>query len=507
VSDAVAGGNDPVTSVERPGEVWVAETDLQAGALSLLDALFQNITHIAPAIAGFFFTQFVVSLAGGAAVFAYVVSVVVVLGLGSCLSTLARRFPSAGGYFTYISRTVNPRIGFLSAWTFVFYSPVVTGPVCAFFGFILENQMKEQYNIHLPWWVFVIVALPIITGLMLLGITLSVRTIAILGSIEMLIVLAIGLWGLADPGPGGFTFEVFSPTYDPGKIAVGGGLALAVVFGVQGLTGWEAAVPLAEETENPRANIPKATIGSIIILGVLLVITYWGQVVGWGVNDLAGLRDSPQIPALVLGDKYWGSLWWIILIAMCSSVIAVSLATQNVATRMWYRMARQGALPAAVGRVDPKRKTPTVAILAQFVIALFFGIVMPIWIGPDTTFFLWTGLTLVLSIAFVYIMANLGVVLYFLREKRDEFNWFFHLVLPVGTSAVLLYAIWRSFYPDYPTHPYGYAPFIVGGWMILGVLILWYLHATGRNEWLEKAGAIVEERPETEEELAHRHLV
>jgi hypothetical protein len=43
--------------------------------------------------------------------------------------------------------------------------------------------------------------------------------------------------------------------------------------------------------------------------------------------------------------------------------------------------------------------------------------------------------------------------------------------------------------------------------MILGVLILWYLHATGRNEWLEKAGAIVEERPETEEELAHRHLV
>jgi hypothetical protein len=99
------------------------------------------------------------------------------------------------------------------------------------------------------------------------------------------------------------------------------------------------------------------------------------------------------------------------------------------------------------------------------------------------------------------------VVLYFLREKRDEFNWFFHLVLPVGTTAVLLYAVWRSFYPDYPTHPYGYAPFIVGGWMLLGVIILAYLHSAGKEEWLEKAGAIVSERPETEEELAHRHLV
>jgi amino acid transporter len=506
VSDAVAG-NDPVTSVEKPGEVWVAETDLQAGALSLLDALFQNITHIAPAIAGFFFTQFVVSLAGGAAVFAYTVGVIVVLGLGCCLATLARRFPSAGGYFTYISRTVHPRAGFLSAWTFVFYSPIVTGPVCAFFGFTMENQLKAKYDVTIPWWVFVIVALPLITGLMLLGITLSVRTIAILGTIEMLVVLCLSLFGLFDPGPGGFTAEVFSPTYDPGKIAVGGGLALAVVFSVQGLTGWEAAVPLAEETENPRSNIPKATIGSIIILGVLLVVAYWGQVVGWGVNDLAGLTGSETLPAFVLGDKYWGSAWWIILIAMCSSVLAVSLATQNVATRMWYRMARQGALPEAFGRVDPVRKTPTFAIMAQFVIALVFGILMPIWIGPDTTFFLWVGLTLVLGITFVYIMANVGVVLYFLREKRDEFNWFFHLVLPVVTSAVLLYALWRSFYPDYPTHPYGYAPFIVGGWMLIGIGVLFYLHSTGKEEWLEKAGAIVSERPETEEELAHRHLV
>ena len=126
MSDATAAGED---FVERPGEVWVAKTDLKAGALNLVDALFQNITHIAPAIAGLFFTQFVVSLAGAHAVFAYTIGVLVVVGLGVCLAILAGRFPSAGGYFTYISRTVHPRVGFLSGWTFIFYSPIVTGPL------------------------------------------------------------------------------------------------------------------------------------------------------------------------------------------------------------------------------------------------------------------------------------------------------------------------------------------------------------------------------------------
>ena len=80
--------------VERPGEVYVAKTELKAGALNLLDVLFQNITHIAPAIAGFFFTQFVVSLAGASAVLAYLIGVLVVLGLGICLAILAKHFPS-----------------------------------------------------------------------------------------------------------------------------------------------------------------------------------------------------------------------------------------------------------------------------------------------------------------------------------------------------------------------------------------------------------------------------
>jgi hypothetical protein len=43
--------------------------------------------------------------------------------------------------------------------------------------------------------------------------------------------------------------------------------------------------------------------------------------------------------------------------------------------------------------------------------------------------------------------------------------------------------------------------------MLVGVAVLAYLRWTGKDEWLAKAGAIVGERPETAEELAHRPAI
>ena len=66
------------------------KTELEENALGLLGATMQAITHIAPAIAGFFFTAFIVSLAGITAPLAYFVGFLVVLMLGSTLAQLSR---------------------------------------------------------------------------------------------------------------------------------------------------------------------------------------------------------------------------------------------------------------------------------------------------------------------------------------------------------------------------------------------------------------------------------
>jgi len=456
----------------------------------------QNITHIAPAIAAFFFTQTLVTNAGGQAPLAYLVGLIIVIPLGVCLMELAKKFPSAGGYFTYVSRTLGPSMGFLTAWVFVLYSPVVAGPSLAVLGQILQDELKSNYGVTFPWWVAVVVGVPLVTWAGYTGISFSIKFIVAVGLAEFLIVLALGLTGLADPGPGGFTVATFSTSFNPGGIATGAGFFIVVVLTVQGLTGWEAA----EETENPRRNVPRSIMASILIIGVMLVIAQWGQVIGWGTNDLPNLIKSSEVPALVIAHRVWGGMWWLTLLAMITSVLGASLACQNVATRMWYSMGRAGVLPAVFGRTHPIRKTPTAAITAQFVLSVVLGLVGAGLMGPWPLFIFLLGFVLVLGVIFVYVAANIGVTVYYWTKARDEFSWIKHGLFPIGTSLVLIYSIYAAFVP-LPAPPNDWSILVVALWLVAGIVILFAMKAIGKADWLARASAIVAEQEDT----MHQH--
>src|SRR5947209_2860100 len=108
----------------KPGSNHTAApTELRAGALKFPAVLMQVITHIAPAVGLALSIQFVASNAGVTAPLAYAIAVLIMLTLGVSLSQLARHIPSAGGYYTYIARTVHPRAGLLTAWLYLLYDP------------------------------------------------------------------------------------------------------------------------------------------------------------------------------------------------------------------------------------------------------------------------------------------------------------------------------------------------------------------------------------------------
>jgi len=480
----------PGTMRPSSGEPVFEGTDLRRNAIGLIGATMQNITHIAPAIAALFFTQAVVGFTGEAAPLAYLLGVIVVLMLGSTLVQLSKHMPSAGGYYTYVSRALHPRLGFLTSWMYVLYAPLAGGPIYGYFGFILAGELKSNYQINVPWlwWVCVLVGAPLIAFLQHRGIKISVRAMVILGSLEMLIVLVLSIWGFASPGPGGFTFAVFDFSK---KLSVEG-FALAVVFSIQGLTGWEGAAPLAEETRDPKRNVPRATMLSICLLGVLLIIAYWGQILGWGVNKLSTLPGSTELPGLVLAHRFWGGAWVIVLLAFLNTTIAVCLATANVGTRMWYRMAKGGSFPKALAKVNPQHKTPTNAILVQLALSLASGIGVGAWIGADKSFFLVDGLVLVMGVLFVYVMANVAVFAYYLWQRRHEFNLILHLLFPLISTGALIYALVYSFIP-FPASPYKYAPWIDGIWLVLGIAVLLVMYMQRNDQWLLTAGAAISE--------------
>jgi amino acid transporter len=475
----------------------VLHTDLERNAIGLLGAVMQAITHISPAIAAFFYTTVVVGYAGITAPLAYFLGFVLVLMLGNTLIQFSKRLPSAGGYYTYISRAIHPRAGFMTSWMYILYSPLCGGAIYGFFGFILENELKSNWSIDLPWlWAAcIIVGAPFVAYVQHRGIKLSAEFMVVTGGLEMLVVFALGLSGLLSPGPGGLSLDPFNPGNIGGVVPLAG-FALAIVFNVQALTGWEGAAPLAEETSDPKRNVPRSVYISITLIGVFLVIVFWGLIVGFGVSDVSQVTASPELPALALAHKLWGTLWWILLVAFANSVFAVCLATANVSTRMWYGMARSGSFPKALAKVDPKFKSPTNAILLQMALSLVSALGVGFLLGPDVSFFLIDGLILVIGVTFVYVIANIGVYMFYRGEFKADFNWLLHLVFPLVSSVVLVLAIYFTFFPPEgfgspPAWPYNLAPLIDLIWLLIGVGILFWMRAQGREAWLLNAGEAI----------------
>src|SRR3984957_17404085 len=182
--------------VESEGKDYVAVTDLEPGAVGLVGAIMQNVTHIAPAIAAFFFTQTLVTNAGGQAPLAYFIGLLIVIPLGVCLMQLAKKFPSAGGDYTYVSPTLGPVMGFLTGWVFVLYSPVVAGPSLAVLGQILQDELSTNYGITwFHWWYAVVIGIPLVAWAGYSGVSFSVKWIVVVGAAELLIAPPLGVPG------------------------------------------------------------------------------------------------------------------------------------------------------------------------------------------------------------------------------------------------------------------------------------------------------------------------
>jgi amino acid transporter len=466
---------------------------LRQGALRLPAVLMQGIGHTAPATAILLTLPLTTANAGPAAPMAYLVAFVLVLMLGLGLTQLARHLPSAGGYYTYVSRTVHPRAGFLSAWLFFLYTPVTPAFSLAMMGSVLESSLGAEYGVVFPWWLFLVLGTALTFWVTYRGIEVSAAALVILGVAEMGIVLLLAVWGLFVPGRGGVDLAAFNPA---NALSQPGPFALGVIFSIFALTGWEGVAPLAEESANPRRVVPQALVGTIVIMGTFLVFTAWGILVGWGTQDIEAVtaaQDKPpfELP-LVLARRFWGPGWLLILFALLNSMLAVSVATSLVSTRMWYAMARSGSLPSWLAAVHPRHQTPVNAVAVQAFLTLLVGLGLGFWIGPEQEFSL-MGEILTFALALIYTAGNLGVFLYYRRQRRDEFRVLWHAVLPLLSSAAVLGVAYLSVV-EWPAPPLRYAPFIVLGWLCLGVAVLVLMRALGQEQWLLRAGLLAEAR-------------
>ncbi|MEP7025717.1 MAG: hypothetical protein ABJB47_18325, partial [Actinomycetota bacterium] len=223
------------------------------------------------------------------------------------------------------------------------------------------------------------------------------------------------------------------------------------------------------------------------ILGIFLVLVSWGQITGWGTDKLASFSGSAELPAFVLGKQYWGDGWLVVLFALFNSAIAVAIACTNASTRFLYGMARAKALTAALTKIHPRFETPTNAIIVQTGINIALGLVLLAVIGVANVYNV-TGTWFTFALAFVYIMANIGLFVFYRREHSDEFSWLKHLAIPAIGSVALAVVVYYSVNP-LPAWPVSLAPFIVLGWLAVGCVVVAVVYRGPRAANLALAGA------------------
>ena len=484
-------------SVQEP-----AGKSLAHGAIGLREVLSQSVTAMGPA--GAVATAVVVgaTYSGGAlslaVIFAFIPCITVAVSIGQ----LAKHLPSAGSIYTYPARALHPTIGFLVGWGYAFAS-ATWGPGIALMMSVQVAGVLTDGNgpkFELTWVAIFFIAACIVLFLGYRGVQVSVETCTILGAIEISIflILAFTLIVLAGRANTFAPFGLRLATVDgyrglPGVFA-------GAVYTVQAFVGFETAASLAEEARDPKRTISRATLLACVAIGAFYVLTTYAATIKFGSANFQEFAVSPNGSSwFALARSAWGPGWVIVFLAVANSNFAAQNAFSNAATRTWYALARIRLLPEALSRTHQKRKSPHIAAVMQFIYTLALGSIVGGLFGPVNGFVLLTTLATIVPIG-VYFLINVSCLVYYLGERREEFNWFVHALVPVSGTILLVPVLLTalgigqsslSFVQPLP-YPINLCGPILGVWYLIGTIYLVYLSNRHPERLQETARIFVE---------------
>lgn len=462
------------------------EPELLRGALGLWAATFQGITHMAPAAGVILSAPFIATFAGPAMGLAFGLAGIAALLLANAVAQLAKHLPSAGGFFSYISRGLNPKVGFLAGWMYFLYDPIVPILCTVIVGGYAQDTLATQFGLTFPWWLYSIVVWIGLGIISYLGVKPSIRLMIILAVLEVGITLGLSFFIFAKHG---VTTEDLSLGFTLKGITGASpvqGLFLGLVFSILSYTGFESIAPMAEETSNPKRTIPRAVmIGTAFIIGYYVIFGF-ATTVGFGSSRVAADFAATANPYYEISTSVWGQAGpLLILFALVNSGWGCALSGQSAVVRVYYKMAKIGVFPQAFGKLHATRRTPYIAIMAQTVFSIVVGIFCGITLGTVNTFGV-LGAMVTFAMIFVYGCTLIAVPVFYLREHRDQFNVILHGILPFFGILVLIPVFYYNVNP-FPPMPFRLAPIIAIGWFVIGIVLVLWLART-RPAQLEAAG-------------------
>lgn len=490
--DDTAPRNASTSSPAGPGAGYSGSqgqrrSELRDDSVGLIGAIVQSAANAAPSlglVAGF---VFLVSLAGVSSPFAMLVGTLICLALASIVGDFARKLPSSGSAYVYLTNAFGAKTGFVAGGALLLSYLCLLPFQAAFLGSFFSSYLNTE-GVHISWMAWAIVMLATSTTLAVLGIMPSVRAGLVALAFEIAIFLLLGIAIIVQGGAHGLSFTPFNPTLAPGGLH---GSLLAIVFGIFAFAGFESAATLGEETSEPAKTIPRAIMWSMAVLGIFYVFMVYAGVVGYG-TDQAGIAAMTHstVPFPDLANRYVGHwLGTLVTVDVLMGIAAVNIVSVNAAARMFFAMGRDRVLPSFFARTN-SRSAPHVAALTVGVGGLIVTLILgEIW-GPGNIA-TWTGFLLTLFFIAAYVLLTVGLPAYYWRKHRSEFSTWRHVIIPIISLIGLGLVTWGNTYP-LPPSPLRYFVYATVVCLIaLAGAAVWL--ARNRPDLLDEAGRLFRE--------------
>jgi len=459
---------------------------LEHGQLGLLGVLMPGLAQVAPAFNLFFTAGAMAGLAGASIPLVFLISMVGMAATAMSLALFSGIYPSAGSFLTYISRAIGPKVAATVGVITLLGYIIAFGGIYIFVGsYIVDNVLGSPHIWGITPIVTilygVLVVLPVIVGL-----KIGVRATIVLYLFEVAILLLLSFVILAKGGAQGLSAKPFHwPTGAASKdIFVTFSLAV-LAFG-----GFEAAAPLAEETRNPRRNVPIAVVGTVLVSGLLYVLGSYALVTAFGVGHVKDFAADPNafhtaakgfLPAVA------PLITWVFLSSVTSSYVAANTQT----SRVIFAGARGGLWSKTLAAVSPRFKTPAAAAIAFVAPSVAIGVASYAFTDPVTASgFL--GTYGILGLVIMYVVANVALIMEWARFRRGGIskNPLLWVVTPLIGLAVLAIPIWGDLRPG-QAPPYSHLPWLTVALVAVGVIYTLVLQSA-RPGVLERAPALLE---------------
>lgn len=447
----------------------------------------------------FVLTGIAAGMAGPALIVAFALNGIIAILTALAYAELGSAIPEAGGGYLWVKEGLPGSNAFLAGWMSWFAHAVAGSLYALGFGAYFELVLRE-FGVGIPGLGGEALqkAVAVAVGLLFVGInfkgvseTGKVGNLVTLAKIAVLgIFVFSGVWAIFHRPQALGHFTPFTPE---GL----GGVFMAMGFTFIAFEGYEIIAQAGEEVKDPRRNVPRAVLFSMVIvvpIYMLVAFASLGAVIpesgepSWqwlGQHAELGLAEAAR-QFMPLGTT-------LLLVGGLLSTMSALNATTFSSTRVSFAMGRDRNLPDIFARVHARTRTPHLALLASGTLIIVMAVAIPI-----------EDVAAAADIMFLLLFLQVNVAVITIRKKYGDklaygFLTPFYPVIPALAIAANLFLLVFMFQFS------AIAWFFVLAWLGIGFAI--YTGYASKRERAKTATPVILEARPPGEAAAFRVLV